>query len=193
MRPTRPPLGISLARAARVISRAFDDAGGSLPTWLVLLNLKIGRAGNQRKLAEAVGVTEATLTHHLNAMETAGLLTRRRDPANRRIHVVGLTDPGEAAFLRLREAAMAFDRRLRQGVSAGEAAALEDVLSRLAANVADDEEHPVGRSDRASPLNSIRAGEQERSPTPAVNARRTNLSRGARPRSVPARPRKQPS
>lgn len=139
MRPSRPPLGLSLARAARFVSRAFDealgDAGGSLPIWLVLLNLKIGRAANQRKLAEAVGVTEATLTHHLNAMETAGLVTRRRDPDNRRIHLVELTDAGEAAFLRLREAAMAFDRRLRRGVSADEAATLERLLDRLAANV----------------------------------------------------------
>ena len=136
----RPPLGLSLARAARVVSRAFDealgDAGGSLPMWLVLLNLKIGRAANQRRLADAVGVTEATLTHHLNAMETAGLVTRRRDPDNRRIHVVELTDAGEAAFLRLREAAMAFDRRLRRGVSADEEATLEEVLSRLTVNVA---------------------------------------------------------
>lgn len=128
------------------MSRAFDealsDAGGSLSTWLVLLNLKIGRAANQRGLAEAVGVTEATLTHHLNAMETAGLVTRRRDPANRRIHVVELTDSGEAAFLRLREAAMAFDRRLRRGVSADDAATLENLLSRLTANVTDNEESP---------------------------------------------------
>jgi MarR family transcriptional regulator, transcriptional regulator for hemolysin len=127
-----------------VVSRAFDEAlggvGGSLPTWLVLLNLKIGRAANQRQLAEAVGVTEATLTHHLNAMETAGLITRRRDPDNRRIHVVELTDAGEAAFLRLREAAMSFDRKLRRGVSADELATLEHVLSRLAANVAPNEE-----------------------------------------------------
>jgi MarR family transcriptional regulator for hemolysin len=144
VRPTRPPLGLSLARAARVVSRAFDEtlaaAGGSLPTWLVLLNLKIGRAANQRRLAEAVGVTEATLTHHLNAMETAGLVTRHRDPDNRRIHVVELTDAGEAAFLRLRDAAMVFDRKLRRGVSTDEAAALEDVLSRLAANVANDKD-----------------------------------------------------
>ena len=161
MRPTRPPLGLSLARAARVVSRAFDEAlseaGGSLPMWLVLLNLKIGRAANQRRLAEAVGVTEATLTHHLNAMETAGLVTRRRDPDNRRIHVVELTDAGEAAFLRMREAATAFDRRLRRGVSADEAATLEDVLSRLAANVADDEQGAppwiglIDRSPRESP------------------------------------------
>lgn len=144
MRPTRPALGLSLARAARVVSRAFDqalgDAGGSLPTWLVLLNLKIGAPANQRRLADAVGITEATLTHHLNAMETAGLVTRRRDPDNRRVHVVELTGAGEAAFLRLREAAVAFDHRLRRGVSADEAATLEDVLARLAANVADGEE-----------------------------------------------------
>jgi MarR family transcriptional regulator for hemolysin len=153
----RPPLGLSLARAARVVSRAFDealgDAGGSLPMWLVLLNLKIGRAANQRGLAEAVGVTEATLTHHLNAMETSGLVTRRRDPDNRRIHVVELTDAGEATFLRLREAAIAFDRKLRRGVSADEAATLEHVLNRLAANVADNGQGPppwVGLIERGT-------------------------------------------
>jgi MarR family transcriptional regulator for hemolysin len=35
-----------------------------------------------------VGVREATLTHHLNAMDTRGLITRTRDTANRRIHVI---------------------------------------------------------------------------------------------------------
>lgn len=144
VRPTRAPTGLSLARAARVVSRAFDEAlteaGGSLPIWLVLLNLKSGRAANQRELAEAVGVTEATLTHHLNAMEALDLLTRRRDRENRRIHVVELTDAGETAFLRLRDAAMAFDRKLRRGLGAEELATLEGVLGRLAANVAKDEE-----------------------------------------------------
>jgi MarR family transcriptional regulator for hemolysin len=133
-----------LARSARVVSRAFDEAlseaGGSLPVWLVLLNLKIRRPANQRELAEAVGVREATLTHHLNAMDTQGLITRRRDRTNRRIHVVELTESGEEAFLRLRSAAVAFDRRLRAGVTADELSGLEGVLDRLARNVGDDEE-----------------------------------------------------
>ena len=75
-----------------MVGRAFDDAlaaaGGSLPVWLVLLNLKIEQDTNQRRLAEAVGITGATLTHHLGAMERPGLLTRRRDPANRRNHII---------------------------------------------------------------------------------------------------------
>lgn len=107
--------------------------------WLVLLNLKIRRPPNQRELAEAVGVREATLTHHLNAMESEGLITRRRDTANRRIHVVEPTDAGEEMFLRLRRAAMAFDRRLRAGINEDELARLEDVLDRLVRNVAPDD------------------------------------------------------
>src|SRR5229473_5808106 len=109
----RVPIGLRLSQAARTVSRAFDEAldeaGGTLPAWLVLLNLKIRRPANQRELAEAVGVREATLTHHLNAMDNQGLITRRRDRTNRRIHVVELTESGEEAFLRLRGAAVAFD------------------------------------------------------------------------------------
>ena len=149
--PRTPPIGLHLSAAARQVTRAFDDAlgeaGGSMPVWLVLLNLKIrGQVANQRELAAAVGIREATLTHHLNAMESDGLLTRRRDPGNRRVHVVELTEAGEAAFLRLRDAALAFDRRLRHGIGAGELAAFEAVLNRLAANVApaDPPAEPAG-------------------------------------------------
>ena len=137
--PRTPPIGLRLSAAARAVTRAFDealaDAGGSLPVWLVLLNVKARRQmGNQRELATAVGIREATLTHHLNAMEADGLLTRQRDPGNRRVHVVELTDAGEAAFVRLREAAVGFDRRLRRGISAEELDGLNRLLDRLAAN-----------------------------------------------------------
>ncbi len=139
MRPARIPIGLHLAQATRVVSRAFDDAlaaaGGSLPVWLVLLNIKTQQLANQRELAEAVGITEATLTHHLNAMEADGLITRQRHEANRRIHVVRLTDAGEAAFARLAGAAVAFDQQLRRGFTDPELVALGDVLDRLAGNV----------------------------------------------------------
>ena len=138
--PERQPLGLHLTRVSRVVSRAFDDAlaeaGGSLPVWLVLISLKSGQLASQRELAEAVGVQGATLTHHLNAMESAGLVTRRRDPANRRLHLVQLTPDGDALFLRLRDAAMAFDQRLRVGLSETETSQLESLLTRLRDNVA---------------------------------------------------------
>jgi len=140
------PIGLRLNQSARAVGRAFDEAlaaaGGSLPVWLVLLNLKISRPGNQRELAEAVGITEATLTHHLTAMDTAGLITRTRDTANRRVQVVVLTEAGEAAFTRLRDAAVAFDARLNAGLTESDVATLTALLSRLAGNVAADAAAP---------------------------------------------------
>jgi len=133
------PIGLRLAQAARVVERAFDEAlaeaGGTLPVWLILLNLKLRKPANQRELAEAVGVREATLTHHLNAMDSRGLVTRTRDAANRRVQVVTLTEAGEATFVRLRETAIAFDAKLRAGVSDADLATLSTLLGRLAANV----------------------------------------------------------
>jgi MarR family transcriptional regulator, transcriptional regulator for hemolysin len=138
-RPEHQPLGLHLTRISRTVSRAFDDtlaeAGGSLPVWLVLISLKSRQLASQRELAEAVGIQGATLTHHLDAMESAGLVTRRRDPANRRLHLVELTPAGDALFLRLRDAAMAFDQRLRSGLSESEVGQLEALLTRLRDNV----------------------------------------------------------
>jgi MarR family transcriptional regulator for hemolysin len=142
-RPPATPIGLFLSQSARVVGRAFDEAleeaGGSLPVWLILLNLTIRRPDNQRELAEAVGVREATLTHHLNAMDARGLITRRRDETNRRIHVVELTEDGQALFLRLRDVAFAFDTQLRNGLEDADLDTLRALLGRLAANVGSSE------------------------------------------------------
>jgi MarR family transcriptional regulator, transcriptional regulator for hemolysin len=145
------PIGLRLSQASRAVERAFDEAlagaGGTLPAWLILLNLKIHRPGTQRELAEAVGIREATLTHHLNAMDADGLVTRSRGDANRRVQVVTLTEAGEAAFLRLRAAAVAFDARLTSGLSSAELDALAGLLARLAAN--------AGAPDPARPWSGL--------------------------------------
>ena len=143
MPPARQqPIGLALAATAKRLGRAFDDtlaeAGGSRPVWLILLTLKVQPPQTQRELAAAVGIEGATLTHHLDAMERAGLVTRSRDPANRRVQRVELTEEGEAAFQRLRKVASAFDARLRAGLSAGDVKQLRELLGRMHANVAGD-------------------------------------------------------
>jgi MarR family transcriptional regulator, transcriptional regulator for hemolysin len=144
--PFPVPIGLRLSQAARAVERAFDEAlgeaGGTLPVWLVLLNLKIRKPANQRELADAVGAREATLTHHLNAMDGRGLITRTRAAANRRIHVVTLTDAGEAAFARLRDTAIAFDAKLRAGLADTDLATLSTLLGHLAANAGTAEAAP---------------------------------------------------
>lgn len=136
------PIGLHIQRTARTLNRAFEDvlaeADGSLPIWLILLNLRAGKARTQRELAGAVGIQGPTLTHHLDRMERDGLITRARDPENRRVQRVELTDTGIASFDRLRKVALDFDRRLRDGIADEEVTALGDLLDRLEANVAGD-------------------------------------------------------
>jgi MarR family transcriptional regulator for hemolysin len=135
---TESPVGRHLARTAKAIGRALDqalaDAGGSLPTYSILFTLKTEHVANQRELADSVGIRGATLTHHLNGMEADGLLSRRRDPHNRRVHVVELTERGEALYERLADVSVAFDQRLRTGVSDDDVQVLEQLLGRLYEN-----------------------------------------------------------
>ncbi|WP_028926401.1 MarR family winged helix-turn-helix transcriptional regulator [Pseudonocardia acaciae] len=149
--PARIPIGLALSRTAKLTSAAFDDAmtraGGSLSIWLVLLALKSNKGASQRELAEVVGIQGATLTHHLNGMENAGLVTRRRDPENRRVHIVELTEDGEAMFGRLLLVAKDFDGRLRAGFTEAELDAFTGVLRRLERNVGQPGREPDDCAD----------------------------------------------
>lgn len=105
--------------------------------WLVLLNLKTRRVANQRELADAVGIRD-----HAHAPPQRDGSRRPPHPAarsgqpahpHRRAH-----RGGEAAFLRLRDAALAFDQRLRAGIGDAELVGFESLLDRLAANATAD-------------------------------------------------------
>ena len=97
-------IGLAFARTAKAMGHAFNEAmgaaGGSASTWLIVLSLKTGSPHTQAELADAVGVQGPTMTHHLDGLEWSGLVTREREPANRRVQQVRLTQAGEAMFHR---------------------------------------------------------------------------------------------
>jgi MarR family transcriptional regulator, transcriptional regulator for hemolysin len=137
--PVFPPIGLRLARTARVVTQAFDRAmaaaGGSASTWQVLLLVRSRQWGAQSQMAEAMGITGATLTHHLNGLEDKGLVRRWREKDNRRVQHAELTPAGEALFERLREVAVGHDERLRSGLGDEETAQLAGLLEKLQAGV----------------------------------------------------------
>jgi MarR family transcriptional regulator for hemolysin len=134
------PIGLFLTRTARSLNRAFETtlaaAGGSLATWLVLASLKGSVHPSQQSIADAVGLEGPTLTHHLNRMEASGLVTRTRNPTNRRVHDVALTEQGEALFFSLLAVVRDFDEQLRTGFSDRDVATLRRLVQRLADNAA---------------------------------------------------------
>jgi MarR family transcriptional regulator for hemolysin len=138
--PTAQPIGRAVTGAAKHLTRAFSselaDAGGSQPVWLILLALKQQKWRTQQDLAGAVGIEGPTLTHHLDGLEKSGLIERERVPEDRRAVRVELTDAGDELFHRLRDAAVSFDSRLRDGISDEELESFRRVLARMLENVA---------------------------------------------------------
>jgi MarR family transcriptional regulator for hemolysin len=136
------PLALLISGTAKRLSRAFDEvltaAGGSTPTWTVLSALKAAEHRTQGDLARAIGLTEPTLTYHLETLRRRGFVTRVRDPANRRVQRVVLTEAGEQLFLRLRRAAASFDGRLRAGLGDHETTELRRLLAQLTENAQPD-------------------------------------------------------
>ena len=137
--PATTPIGLRLARTARVVSQAFDRAmaaaGGSASTWQVLLLVRSQNWGTQSEMAEQMGITGATLTHHLNSLEARGLVRRWREASNRRVQRVELTETGIELFQRLREVAVRHDQRLRSQLTVQETAQLAGLLDRLEGSV----------------------------------------------------------
>ena len=137
--PVFPPIGLRLSRTAHAVSQAFEramaEAGGSASSWQVLLLVRSEQWGTQSKLADAMGVSGATVTHHLNGLEAQGLVRRWRDDSNRRVQRVELTPEGAALFDRLREVAMAHDARLRSKLTDAEAQQLGELLDKLRAGL----------------------------------------------------------
>jgi MarR family transcriptional regulator for hemolysin len=137
--PVQAPIGLQLSRTARVATNAFEramaQAGGSASAWQVLVVVRAGQWGTQAKMAEAMGITGATLTHHLNALEDQGLVRRWREASNRRVQQVALTKPGEELFDRLREVAVRHDERLRSTLSEQEVEQLGRLLEKVRAGV----------------------------------------------------------
>ncbi len=139
MRPDGPPLGLLLATTSKAVGRAFNaalaDNGGSVPIWLVLNALKSEPRRTQLDLARAVGIEGPTLTRHLDGMEQAGLVERKRGAVDRRSVQVELTRAGHALHGRLLKAVIAFSEGLHAGITADEVATLRGLLARLRANV----------------------------------------------------------
>jgi MarR family transcriptional regulator for hemolysin len=90
----------------------------------------------QRDIAAAIGIEGATLTHHLNRMESDGLVRRERVAGNRRTQLVTLTPAGEALFANLLRTVVDFDKQLCAGFSDRDLATIRKLLARLRANAA---------------------------------------------------------
>src|SRR5215211_6205156 len=80
--------------------RAAHTAHGLKPRQFQILGLLHDHGGlAQGELIQEMGVAPSILVTMLNPLEADGLVTRERDPADRRRHLVTLTEAGERALV----------------------------------------------------------------------------------------------
>lgn len=90
------PLIEHLARVGRRAAETSMSPGGLRPRHLIALKLLSEHGpASQQGLGDALCLDPSNVVGLLNELEERGLITRRRDPADRRRHIVELSPQGE--------------------------------------------------------------------------------------------------
>jgi MarR family transcriptional regulator, lower aerobic nicotinate degradation pathway regulator len=120
-----------LARIARRSSETALEPTGLRPRHLVALTILRDRgAMTQTALGEALRLDPTNLVGLLNELEQASLLERRRDPLDRRRHIVELADAGRATLAHAERALASVQDQVLAGLDEDERAALHALLVR---------------------------------------------------------------
>jgi DNA-binding MarR family transcriptional regulator len=129
---TAPGTVVMLMRLATAIKkRSTEELMGIKLRQLMLLSyLRYGAPALQQQLCEALWLDANNCVLLLNELEDLGYVERRRDPADRRRHVVELTDEGRAALERAERAQDSLGDELFASLSEEERATLRSMLSR---------------------------------------------------------------
>lgn len=122
-----------LDRIARRRSEIALEPIGLRPRQVVaLMILRDHGAMTQAALGDALRLDPANLVGLLNDLEERGLLDRRRDPEDRRRHIVELTDSGHDALTRGEAALATVQEHVLAGLDADERRTLHELLLRAA-------------------------------------------------------------
>jgi DNA-binding MarR family transcriptional regulator len=89
----------------------------------------------QVELAERLDVEPITAGRTIDRLEEAGLVERRRDPVDRRVWRLYLTDKADPLIEQLKSVAEDVLVRTMAGIDADEIAGLRNVLQRIRENV----------------------------------------------------------
>lgn len=133
-------MGFLLADNSRLARWAFDrkvrEIGVTGPQARLLLLLNRFPGENQSFYAERLEVEPITLCRMVDRLEEAGLIERRRDPADRRAWRLHLTAKSRQTTERLQQRVDSLVEEMLDGLSVGEQRELERLLKAIGSNLA---------------------------------------------------------
>ena len=127
-----PGAMVLLTRLAKVVYRRSDAErlGMSLRWYVALSFLNDHDGASQQALGEALCIDANNLVLLLNELEAADYAERRRDPLDRRRHLVHLTAKGRRALDRAEHAQEALEDEVLAALDADERTTLRALLAR---------------------------------------------------------------
>jgi len=134
-----------LTRLSRQIYKRSSEQllGMRLRHYVALSYLRDVEHAPQQLMCEIFGIDANNMVLLLNSLEEAGYIERRRDPDDRRRHLVELTDAGRAALELAELAQRAIEDELLAGLSMAERETLHDLLARALPAIPGGPAHPT--------------------------------------------------
>jgi DNA-binding MarR family transcriptional regulator len=123
------------ARIATAFAGEIRPLKVSLPAWRVLAALRERDGRRMGDLSHTTSIGVSTLTRLVDAMESRGLVARRRDPGDARAIAVFVQPAGRKLTERILPIAERYERVALKGFPAREAEILRRALRRLYANI----------------------------------------------------------
>ncbi|MHA6719532.1 MarR family winged helix-turn-helix transcriptional regulator [Sphingomonas sp. RS6] len=139
-------LGFLLSDVARLMRRRFDErarshaSGASVSQWRVLKILHRQPGLNQGQIAELLEVEPITCCRMIDRLEESGLVERRRDPADRRMWRIHLTDRALPVIEELRVVGGEMIEDMLSGLDAAQRETLIESLILLRNNLSQPQE-----------------------------------------------------
>jgi DNA-binding MarR family transcriptional regulator len=130
-----PTAGMLLVKIGRAAERWFTEAlkpSGLTPRHVGVLYEVRARPTSQQALIDSIGVDPSKLVGLLNDLEAEGLIVRRRDPEDRRRHIVEVSKEGRTRLAAAERAAGKVEARLFEGLDDAQRKELHGLLAQVA-------------------------------------------------------------